>query len=67
MAQKYRCYRCGTKFNRNYDPILRVTYNYPLRGSVPYDLCDECTEDLQKFMKGHLLKKSKIVSECEDK
>ena len=67
MAQRYRCYRCGDKFSRRYEPELRVSYIYPLRGAVPYDLCDECTEDLHKFIKGHRIQKTKIVSEGKDK
>ena len=47
MGYAHKCTRCGVMFERGI-PTLRVVTG--TRENVP--LCDKCTEDLRRFIKG---------------
>ena len=52
MAHALQCDRCKKLFTRKITPDLRIGKYY--HGSdeyACYDLCDDCTNDLEKFMK----------------
>ena len=47
MAYTRKCSRCGVVFERGIPTLRVVTYD---RENVP--LCDKCTVDLRRFLKG---------------
>ena len=55
MADAKRCDRCGKYYQRKNDKALRVLNRDFRCGESVYDLCDDCTTDLDKFMKGEFI------------
>lgn len=51
MAGALQCDRCKKFFTRSCVPDLRVNhYRHPY-GDTWYDLCNECTKDLERFLR----------------
>lgn len=52
MAGALQCDRCKKFYGRSYIPDLTVhRYYHGNGGDTRYDLCDECTDDLERFLR----------------
>lgn len=51
MSEAFKCDRCGKLYEASIKPDIRVErYNNPF-GITVYDLCPECIEELEKWLK----------------
>lgn len=50
MARAYQCDRCGGLFSAGHISDYKVSKYSPTLGSIEYDLCDECSKDLEAFL-----------------
>lgn len=51
MAAAYQCDRCGALFPTSHICDYKVSKHDIVLGNIEYDLCDECGEELGKFLR----------------
>lgn len=50
MARAYQCDRCGGLFSAGHVSDFRISKYDVVRGSIEYDLCDDCSKELEEFL-----------------